>query len=415
MTQKLHHDIVIIGAGASGIAVCASLLRRKKNLDISIIEPTEIHYYQPGWTMVGAGVFKPHKTVRTVASLIPPEVKWIKAAVTAFNPGNDEITLNNGQTVSYKYLVACPGLQLDWHKIKNLEETLGRNGVTSNYRYDLAPYTWECVQKLKKGKAVFTQPPLPIKCAGAPQKAMYLSSDYWLKHNVLNNIDVSFYNAGQVIFAIKEYVPALMQYVERYNAHLHFSHNLVKVDGPNKTAWFEDKTSDTTELHEVNFDMLHVVPPQSAPEFIKSSPLADKAGWVDVDQCSLQHATYKNIYSLGDVTNAPNAKTAAAARVQAPIVANNILYDMEYAKDRCLYNGYGSCPLTVERGKIVLAEFGYGGKILNTFPTWLLNGTKATRRAWFIKESVLPPLYWSGMLKGYEFLAKTKELPEHAS
>jgi sulfide:quinone oxidoreductase len=403
-------DIVVVGAGAAGVAVCSSILARKPDVNIAVIDPADIHYYQPGWTMVGAGVFTPEQTVKTLSSLIPKGVTWIKNAVSAFEPDKNCVLLDGCHTVSYKHLIVCPGLKLDWHKIEGLSETLGKNGVTSNYRFDLAPYTWELVQSLKAGKAVFTQPPMPIKCAGAPQKAMYLSCDHWLSSGVLGKIDVEFYNAGPVLFGVKEYVPSLMKYVEKYQANLQFTHNLVKVDGPNKLAYFKQTGEGASdELVEVAFDMLHVAPPQSAPDFIKASPLADEAGWVDVDQSTLQHKKYNNIYGLGDAMNAPNAKTAAAARVQAPIVANNVLCDMGLYNKRAIYNGYGSCPLTVEKGKIILAEFGYGGKMLPTFPNWLINGTQPSHLAWLLKEKILPPMYWEGMLKGKEWLVKPKE------
>ncbi|UTP71809.1 bifunctional protein tyrosine phosphatase family protein/NAD(P)/FAD-dependent oxidoreductase [Alteromonas sp. LMIT006] len=403
-------DIVVVGAGAAGVAVCSSILARKPDVNIAVIDPADIHYYQPGWTMVGAGVFTPEQTVKTLSSLIPKGVTWIKNAVSAFEPDKNCVLLDGCHTVSYKHLIVCPGLKLDWHKIEGLSETLGKNGVTSNYRFDLAPYTWELVQGLQGGKAVFTQPPMPIKCAGAPQKAMYLSCDHWLSSGVLGKIDVEFYNAGPVLFGVKEYVPSLMKYVEKYQASLQFTHNLVKVDGPNKRAYFKQTGEGASdELVEVAFDMLHVAPPQSAPDFIKVSPLADEAGWVDVDQSTLQHKKYNNIYGLGDAMNAPNAKTAAAARVQAPIVANNVLCDMGLYEKRAIYNGYGSCPLTVEKGKIILAEFGYGGKMLPTFPNWLINGTQPSHLAWLLKEKILPPMYWEGMLKGKEWLVKPKE------
>lgn len=405
-SADISHDIVIIGAGAAGIAVASSLLKRKKDLDVAIIDPAETHYYQPGWTMVGAGVFKPEETVRTIASLIPKRAKWIKAAVAAFEPDNNAIILDGCRVVHYKHLIVCPGLKLDWKKIEGLEETLGKNGVTSNYRYDLASYTWELVQNLKSGKAVFCQPPMPIKCAGAPQKAMYMSADHWFRSGALKDIDIQFYNAGGVLFGVKEYVPALMKYVEKYNAHLNFGHTLFKIDGPAKKAWFKKAVEGKNpEIIEVDFDMIHIVPPQTAPDFVRVSPLVDEAGWIDVDQSTLRHRKYKNIYSLGDVMNAPNAKTAAAARKQAPTVAINVLHDMEHTSERAIYDGYGSCPLTVERGKIVLAEFGYGGKLMPSFPKFILDTTKPSRLSWLLKEKILPPIYWKAMLKGREWMA----------
>ena len=400
-------DIVIVGAGSAGIAVAASLLARDKTLDISIIDPSEVHYYQPGWTMVGGGIFDAKETKRQTSGLIPEGVTWIKAAVAEFMPDADALSLSDGRVVGYTRLIVCPGLELHWDGIAGLSEALGRNGVTSNYRYDLAPYTWKLVEGLKRGRAVFTQPPMPIKCAGAPQKAMYLSGDAWFRRGVLKDIDIQFMNAGGVLFGVKEYVPALMEYVAKYDATLNFFHTLTAVDGDAKTATFKVAMPDTDPAQvTVDFDMIHVCPPQRAPGFIRNSPLADAAGWVDVDQATLRHKTWQNIWSLGDVMNAPNAKTMAAARKQAPVVAANVIADIAGKAPAAAYDGYGSCPLTVERGKIVLAEFGYGGKLLPSFPKWLIDGTKPSRLAWSLKAQALPQVYWHAMLKGREWMAE---------
>ncbi|WP_286791303.1 bifunctional protein tyrosine phosphatase family protein/NAD(P)/FAD-dependent oxidoreductase [Thalassospira sp. UBA4513] len=405
------YDIVIIGGGAAGISVASSLIARRSGLEIAVIDPADIHYYQPGWTMVGGGVFEASTTAQTMGSLIPKGVHWIKAAVAAFEPQDDAVILDGCRVVKYDRLIVCPGLKLDWNRVEGLVETLGRNGVTSNYRYDLAPYTWELVSSMREGKAIFTQPPMPIKCAGAPQKAMYLSADHWHRTGVLKNIDIDFCNAGGVLFGVKDYVPALESYVKKYDAHLDFFHNLVAIDGQAKKAWFDVAKPDTkVERVEKSFDMIHVCPPQVAPDFIRVSPLADAAGWVDVDQATLRHKSFSNIWSLGDVMNAPNAKTAAAARKQAPVVAENVVADIDGKSPVAQYDGYGSCPLTVERGRIVLAEFGYGGTLLPSFPKWLIDGTKPSHLAWLLKEKLLPPIYWKAMLRGKEWLAKPEKV-----
>ncbi len=402
-------DVVIVGAGSAGITTAAGLLKRKSSLRICLVDPAEDHYYQPGWTMVGSGVFDARTTRRPMIEVIPDGVTWLKNAVAGFDPDNNQIRLDDDTLVYYNILVVAAGLELNWKAIEGLAQTLGDNGVTSNYRFDLAPYTWKLVQSLRQGKAIFTQPPMPIKCAGAPQKAMYLSCDHWLRQGVLPNIDVQFCNAGGVLFGVPDYVPALQEYVEKYQANLNFNCNLKKIDGPNRVAWFGEQDEQGNEVvSEREFDMIHVCPPQRAPEFVRQSPLADDAGWVDVDQATLRHKKYDNIWGLGDVTNTPNAKTMAAARKQAPVVAHNICRALDSKGSNAVYDGYGSCPLTVERGKIVLAEFGYGGKLLPTFPDWFNDGTKATRFAWILKQIILPPFYWHGMLKGREWFVKPK-------
>ncbi|WP_210644445.1 MULTISPECIES: bifunctional protein tyrosine phosphatase family protein/NAD(P)/FAD-dependent oxidoreductase [unclassified Pseudomonas] len=404
---EAEHAVVIIGGGAAGIATASSLLAREPGLDIAIIDPADVHYYQPGWTLVGGGVFEASQTAHTMGATIPRGVHWIKSAVAAFEPDRNAVILDGCRVVRYEQLIVCPGLKLNWHAIEGLSDTLGRNGVTSNYLYHLAPYTWELVRQLRGGQAVFTQPPMPIKCAGAPQKAMYLSADHWRREGVLGDIEIDFCSAATVLFGVPDYVPALMKYIHAYGIDLNFGDTLTSVNGPERTATFSCVRPDGS-THSVtrDFDLLHVVPPQVAPDFIRVSPLADAAGWLDVDPATLRHKGWANIHALGDAANTSNAKTAAAARKQAPVVAHNVLAAMGKAEGCAQYDGYGSCPLTVERGKIVLAEFTYGGKVAPSFPSWLIDGTRPSRLAWLLKERILPPLYWRGMLKGHEWLAK---------
>ena len=401
-------DIVVIGGGSAGIGLLASLLKRDPHLNITLIEPSDHHSYQPAWTLVGGGAYDLQKTRRPLADVLPNGVTWVQAAVTELLPDAQTLVLDSGQRVTWNNLIVCPGLRLAWEKVEGLQDTLGQHGVTSNYSYQHAAYTWQLVQQLKGGKAIFTQPAMPIKCAGAPQKAMYLSCDHWLKHGHLKHIDVEFNLAGAALFGVATFVPPLMEYVKKYNARLAFNSNLVKVDGPARKAWFEVKDAEgNVSVEEKSFDLLHVVPPQVSPEFIRHSPLADAAGWCEVNPHSLQHLRYPHIFGLGDVCGTTNAKTAAAVRKQIVVVAENLLALRKQAPLPLKYDGYGSCPLTVEKGKVVLAEFGYGGKLLPTFP---LDPTRARRSMWFLKATLLPWFYWNGMLKGREWLTRLSKV-----
>jgi len=412
---RARYDVVIVGGGAGGISAAASLLKRRPELDIALIEPRNSHYYQPGWTLVGGGVFDRRMTEKPMADVMVKGVHWVRTAAAGFEPEDSAVVLEDGERLFYQILIVAPGLKLDWGRIEGLGETLGKNGVTSNYLYGMAPYTWELVQNMKEGRALFCQPPMPIKCAGAPQKAMYLACDHWTRSGAIKAIDVSFHNAGGVLFGVKDYVPALEHYVERYGIGLNFNRNLIAVDGPGRMATFKQTDAEgREETVTEGFDMIHVVPSQCAPDFVRQSPLAGEAGWVDVNAESLRHTRFGNVFALGDVCSAPNAKTAAAVRKQAPVVAENALAVLDGKPPRAIYDGYGSCPLTVERGKIVLAEFGYGGKLLPTFPTWVVDGTRPSNLSWFLKEKMLPAIYWRLMLKGHEWLAKPDHLAQEA-
>ncbi len=316
----MTYDIVIIGGGAAGIATAASVLKRNAKVTIAIADPATDHFYQPGWTMVGAGVFTLEQTRKAEADVMPEGVEWIRLPAITIEPDRNAITLGNGDTLTYHVLIVAPGLRLAWEKIEGLPQALGRNGVTSNYRYDLAPYTYELVKSLRRGRALFSQPPMPIKCAGAPQKAMYLSCDIWRDDGVLPAIDVEFHNAGGALFGVATYVPALMEYVEKYGIDLKFESNLVAVDGDRRIATFERKQGVVSERIEREFDMLHVVPPQVSHNVVAQSALAAANGF---DEATLRHKRYDNVFALGDAAGTSNARTAAAARKQAPVVAVN--------------------------------------------------------------------------------------------
>lgn len=398
ISSVMKHQIVIVGGGNAGISVAAKLLIADNRLDIAIIEPSDKHYYQPAWTLVGGGVFDIKDTVRREEDFIPEGVQWIRDAVAAFQPEENTVTTQGGATVSYDFLVVCPGIQLNWSQVEGLPETLGKNGVCSNYSFRTAPYTYECLQNLKKGRALFTAPSGAVKCGGAPQKIMYLAGDYFRRHRSPGDVKIDFFSAGSVIFGIEKYAKTLRKVVERYGIATHFKHDLVKVDGPRKIAFFKvtDPEGKTTLIEE-NYDMLHVTPPQSAPDFVRNSPLANANGWVDVDKYTLQHVRFPNIFSLGDASGLPNSKTGAAVRKQAPVLVKNLLATMKNEAPAGRYSGYSSCPIVTGYGKLMLAEFDYDNKPTETFP---FDQSKERFSMWILKRYMLPWLYWNQILKG---------------
>ena len=399
MTNQ-HHTLLIVGGGAAGVSVANNMRRQNAAIDIAIIEPSEKHYYQPGFTIIGGGAYTMKQTTRNEADLIHPSVKWIKDYADTFQPDQNTITLRSGDILSYDYLVVCPGLQLDWDKVEGLKETLNKNGVCSNYSPDTVEYTWECIKNLQAGTALFTQPPMPIKCAGAPQKIMYLAADRFRKKGILDKMTIEFYNAGPALFGVPFFAKALGKVVAGYGILTNFNHNLVSIDGPAKIATFETTDSDGNKQRVSKaFDMIHVTPPQSAPDFIKKSPLANAAGWVDVNDLSLQHNKFTNIFGLGDATSTPNAKTAAAVRKQVPILVDNIINLINAKSVEEKYDGYGSCPLTTSLSTVMLAEFAYGGKITPSFP--FLDPRKNLFIWWIGKIAGFPLMYWHLMVKGY--------------
>jgi sulfide:quinone oxidoreductase len=402
-------SVVIVGGGAGGTSVAARLKRMSPALDIAVIEPSEFHYYQAAWTLVGGGQYDIAKTRRPTRDCIPHGVELIPGRAIAFEPDQNAVVLEGGTKVGYQYLVVAAGIQLDWDAVEGLTDTLGKNGVTSNYRFDLAPYTWQCLRQFKGGTALFTQPPIPIKCAGAPQKILYLAADYFRKNRI--TADIRFFTPGPSMFGVPFYSKALDRVMSDYQAKPCFGQKLVRVDGPMKTAYFEVTTDGVKSIQPTKFDMLHVVPPQSAPRVIRESSLADPGGWLEVDKATLRHTRYPNIFGIGDCTSTPNSKTAAAVKNQIPVVATNLMAELTGHGNTMTYDGYASCPLTTSAGKVMLAEFCYDGIVTPSFP---MDPRSPRKIYWWLKRSFLPYLYWNIVIKGkrWPLTHKRREYPE---
>ena len=390
-----HHQILIVGGGAAGITAAAQLRRARPSLDVAILEPSGEHYYQPGWTLVGGGVFSLEETRRAEGDLIPSGVTWIREAVAGFDPEHNTVTTASGQAFSYDVLIVATGLKLCWDRIEGLAEALGQGGVCSNYSKDFAPYTWEAIQAFKGGNAVFTCAPMPIKCPGAPQKIAYLADDVFKKKRL--NAKVIYATATPGIFGIPTYAAPLREVVQRKGIDARYNHVLTAVRAAQKEAVFQVTEGETSREEVIPYDLLHVTPPMAAPDAVATSPLANGAGFVEVDQFSLQHVRYPNVFSLGDVSGMPNSKTAAAVRGQAPVLVANLLAHLDGQVGAAAYDGYSCCPLITGYGKAIMAEFNYKAEPVPSFP---LDPTKERWSMWWIKRKVLPSLYWNRMLTG---------------
>jgi sulfide:quinone oxidoreductase len=395
---KSHYQVVIIGGGDAGISVAARL-RRAGVRDVAVIEPSTDHYYQPLWTLVGGGLVDMEKTRRPEASLIPKGTAWIRDRAVAVDPSNRRVSTANGNDVEYDRLVVAPGIQLDWDATSGMPEALATPYASSNYDGRLAPKTWQVMRDLRRGTAVFTMPTGAIKCPGAPQKIAYLCSDYWRARGVLRDIRVVLVLPGGGLFGIPVFAEALAKAVDRYGIEVRFNTEVVEIDGDDRNLVLLDTASGVKD--KLEYDALHVAPRQSAPDWLKHSPLADPAsvaGYVEIDRQTLQHVRYPDIFALGDAGNSPNSKTGAAIRKQAPVVVANVISSLAARPLAATYDGYAACPFTTARNRMLLAEFDYTLTHRPSIP--LLDTTRERYDMWLLKKYGLPFLYWNVLLRG---------------
>jgi sulfide:quinone oxidoreductase len=395
--MKDHYQVLIVGGGTAGLSVAAQLRAVEDPPEIAIVEPSTKHYYQPLWTLVGGGVFPREDSVRDEAELIPDGVTWIRDRVESFDPDRDSVTVASGRTLRYDALVVAAGVQLDWDRIPGLLESLGQpgTGVCSNYSYDSVSRTWETIRAFRGGTALFTEPGTPVKCGGAPQKIMYLADEAFRRSGVRDRSHIAFYNAKASLFSSPYYIPPLTGVIERKGIEVKLEHELTELRPASREAVFRDLRNGTEVV--VGYDMIHVTPPMSAPDFIKQSPLAGAGGWVDVDRHTLRHVRYPNVYGLGDSSSLPTSKTGAAIRKQAPVVVANLLASLRGAGEDAAYDGYTSCPLVTGYGKLILAEFDYDKQPAESFP---FDQRQERYSMYALKAYALPQIYWHGMLRG---------------
>lgn len=418
--EMKQFDIVVVGAGTGGIMAAAFLRRKAPHYRVCVVDPATSHWYQPAWTLVGAGTYSMKKTERPTRDLIPPGVDWIPHKVVDFSPEQNTLRLDTGEELAYKGLILSPGLVMNLDGIEGLREALEQPNVCSNYTDP--EKTWRVLQEFKGGNALFTQPNTPIKCGGAPQKIMYLAEDYFRKTGKRDQTNVVYATPGSTIFGMKAVAQTLNEIIAKRNIHFKPFYAPVKIDSTKQEVTFQYIANDGhacivnkgVNLNEalvsdhtvvMPYNMLHLAPPQMAPEFIQKSPFAvqegPNKGWLDVDIHTLQSKTHANVFGIGDAAALPTAKTGAALRKQVPVAVRHLLAHLEGTVESSTYEGYSSCPLVTRYGRMVLAEFKYNNvpdadpilsKMMNTFKEqWAL---------WILKKYGLPFLYWTQMLKG---------------
>ncbi len=394
-TPDHRHQVVIIGGGSAGLTVAARLRRRRPDLDVAVVEPSDRHFYQPLWTLAGAGVVARERTVRPQRAVTPKGVTWLREAVAAFEPDRNQVRTDSGRTVAYDALVVAPGIQVDWDAVAGLPQALGRDGVASNWSYESVASTWEFLRGFRGGTALFTLPATPVKCPGAAQKIMYLADDHLRRAGLRDRSRIVFASAAGSIFAVERYARTLRQVLQRKGIETLFQHNLVEVRGRAKEAVLEHVA--TGERTVLPYDFLHVTPPQGAPDVVSASPLTGAGGWVAVDRHTLRHEGWGNVFALGDASSLPTAKTAAAVRHQARVVVANLLAVLAGTEPAAAYDGYTACPIVTGYRSLVLAEFDYDGQPRETFP---FDQSKERYSMYLLKRYALPALYWHGMLRG---------------
>ncbi|MFN3949446.1 NAD(P)/FAD-dependent oxidoreductase [Microbacterium sp.] len=389
--------IVVIGGGNAGLSV-AGRLQRARFRDITVIEPRETHVFAPLQSHIAGGAARASEAVRRQADVIPPGVRWVRDEAFTVDAEARRVHLVSGGHLDYDQLVVCAGMRMAWESVPGLPEAMASPAGVSNYDFDLAAKASPVLRDLRGGTVVFTQPPEPASCGAAAQKPMYLACDWWRAIGVRDDIRVIFVCPDPVPFGIPAIDRELQRKLDEYGIEVRYSRELRSVDATARTLTIGHGDAEET----VDYDVLHAVPPQRAPEWIAGSGLAasdDPHGFVDVDPETFQHSRYPEIWAVGDAATVATRRSGGAIRQQAKALVKNMTAALDGGAPSAKYNGYSVVPFTVSRGTVVFAEFDRQGRLQPSVPFWR-SLYRERRLSWIADRRILPWVYWHLILRG---------------
>ncbi len=395
--------IIIIGAGAAGTALANRLVRRLEGAQITLIDPRQNHLYQPGLTLVATGLKPANYVVSDTADWLPKGVNWLPERVAAVDAEAKSVSTESRQTLGYDWLVVAPGLMLNHDAIEGFSlDMVGENGIGALYAGpEYAARTWQAASRFTEegGTGLFTRPATEMKCAGAPLKHTFLIDDIARRAGNASRMNMVYAAPQSSLFGVPIVAEKVRMLFDDRGVDTMMNRTLTAIDAGAKRATFATETGS----EDVEYDYIHVVPPQRAPEFVVQSGLAwaDKwtdQGWVECDKATLRHLRYPEIFALGDVAGVPKGKTAASVKWQVPVVEDHIVAGIQGHEGTQTYNGYTSCPMITRIGRAMLVEFDYNNDLVPSFPG-IIAPLEELWISWLMKEVALKATY-NAMLRG---------------
>jgi len=402
-TVQTSAKIVIIGAGAAGMALANRLVRRLDGAQITMIDPRPNHLYQPGLTLVAAGLKPASYVVSENSDWLPSGVSFVADKVTAVDAISKTVSTEDGQTLDYDWLVVAPGLVLDHDAIDGFSlDMVGENGIGALYAGpEYAAKTWTAASRFTEegGTGIFTRPATEMKCAGAPLKHTFLIDDIARRAGNAGKVNMVYAAPQGSLFGVPIVAEKVRMLFEDRGVDTMMNRTLMAIDAGAKRASFATETG----TEDVDYDYIHVVPPQRAPDFVVQSGLAwadrwTDQGWVECDMQTLRHLRHPEIFALGDVAGVPKGKTAASVKWQVPVVEDHLIAAIEGREGTETYDGYTSCPLITRIGSAMLVEFDYNNNLVPSFPG-MIAPLEELWISWLMKEVALKATY-NAMLRG---------------
>ena len=395
--------IVIVGGGAAGLSAANRLAAGLSGARITIIEKRARHIYQPGLTLVATGIWKQRKVLDRNERYVPSGARWIKSMVAEFDPDANRVVTDAGEVVEYDYLIVTTGLKVDFSDIEGMStDLIGQAGIGCVYDNNHhATRTWAMIDRFaqKGGVGLFTRPAGAIKCAGAPLKVTMLTEDLLQRRGRRRSAEFHYPTAEDSLFSQPDMNEFLKREFPDRGINVRWTHRLAGIEPELQRATFATPEGPVR----LDYDFIHVVPAMRAPDALADSALAWQSGpfasgrWMEVDQHTLRHPRFPNVFGAGDCVGTPIGKTAASVKAQVPVATENMIRAIQQREMTARYNGYTSCPLITARGRGILVEFDYQLDMVPSFP--FISPYEEHWVPWVMKDRMLHAAY-NAMMRG---------------
>jgi sulfide:quinone oxidoreductase len=378
-------EVVVLGGGVGGTLV-ANLLDKSlgRDVHVTVVDPTGMHDYQPGYLYVALGQAKGHWLSREERSLLRSGVDLAIEEAIRIHPDAGTVQLARGGSLDWDYLVIATGARLVPDQIPGLAE-----GSFEFYSLAGAERLGQELRRFRGGRIKVGIAGIPYKCPPAPVEFTFMVDGYLREHDLRARSEVELLSPLNRAFTIESASNLIQPIMERRGIGLTTFFNVEAVDPSAHVV-------ESLEGEKQEYDLLVLVPPHEGAEVVKASDLGDASGWLPTDRATLNVGEYENVFALGDATDLPISKSGSTAHFEAPVIASRIASLVKGTAPMTNYGGRVMCFLETGDGKATSLRFDYEHPPIPPKPN----------RAWHVAKWLFNRLYWETVPQG--------RLPERA-
>ncbi len=392
--------LLILGAGTAGTIMVNKLagVLDRSEWQITIVDDSETHYYQPGFLFIPFGIYTLRDVVKPRRDFIPPGVEVVISGIERIEPEGHRVVLKNKAVLGYDYLIIATGCKIHPEETEGLIEEGWEKNKFEFYTARGAEMLRRFLKSWDGGRLVLNIAEVPIKCPVAPLEFLFLADSYFTELGIRDKVELHFVTPMPGAFTRPRASEILGDFLEKKNIRLTTDFSVARVDNERRVivSWEEE---------EIRYDVLVSIPVNMGDACIKRSGMGNEFNYVPTDKETLRARDFDNIFVIGDATNLSSSKAGSVAHFQSEILYENFLDHIDGRPMRAKFDGHANCFIESGGGKGMLIDFNYDVEPLpgkfpfpGIGPFSLLEETKMNHYG----KILFRWMYWHVLLRGLE-------------